>query len=710
MRKEILGLLIFALLPLMGHAENIFFQEFKTVHKTAPFDKIAKSYYEEAVDKGIAEQNQEIDAIVNQRSMPTFENTIVALERSGETLSRVLNVFYPLLSSDSDDELMDISLRISPKRSEHGTNVSLNEKLWERIKLVYENKDKLNLNAEDSMLLQKTYDSFARSGANLQGADRDKYRKIDAELSDLTLKFGQNILKEVNTYEMWLTKEELAGLPESVIEAAKYAAKEKGKEDAYLITLSAPSYMSFMKYSSRADLREKLYKMYNSRNTKGEFNNLDIMARIAELRMELGKILGGKNYADFSLKRSMAENPTNVYNLLNQLKDAYTPALKKELKELTDFASKLEGEKVVINPWNFSYYSNKLKDSKYSINDEELRPYFELNNTVNGVFGLATKLYGLKFTENPNIVVYHPEVKAYDVTDEDGAFVGVIYTDFFPRESKRSGAWMTGFRDELIADNGENIRPHVSITMNFTRPTESKPSLLTYDEVNTFLHEFGHALHGLLANTKYASMSGTSVYRDFVELPSQFNENYMDEKEFLDSFAKHYQTGEPMPQELINKINASAQYGVAYSCIRQLNFGLIDMAWHTITAPVTDPVAFENEALKEVQIFPAVEGCMISPQFSHIFAGGYAAGYYSYKWAEVLDADAFAKFKETGVFDKETAKSFRDNILSKGGTEHPMTLYKRFRGQEPTIDALLERDGIKAPKTKKSKEKLQKKD
>ncbi|MEG0011193.1 MAG: M3 family metallopeptidase [Muribaculaceae bacterium] len=692
----------------MGHAENVFLQEFKTVHKTAPFDKIAKSYYEEAVDNGIKEQNQEINAIIMQRSMPTFENTIVALERSGKTLSRVLNVFYPLLSADSDDELMEISMRISPKLSEHGTNISLNEKLWERIKSVYENKDKLSLDTEDTMLLQKTYDSFARSGANLKGEDREKYRKLDAELSDLTLKFGQNVLKEVNTYEFWLNKEDLAGLPESAIDAAKFAAKEKGKDDAYLITLSGPSYMSFMKYSSRADLREKLYKMYNSRNTKGEYNNLGIMTRITELRMELGKLLGGKNYASFSLQRSMAENPENVYTLLNQLKASYTPALKKELKELTAFASKLEGKKVSLNAWDYSYYSNKLKDAKYSINDEELRPYFELNNTVNGVFGLATKLYGLNFTENPNIVVYHPEVKAYDVTDADGSFIGVIYTDFFPRESKRGGAWMTGFRDELINENGENIRPHVSITMNFTRPTETKPSLLTYNEVETFLHEFGHSLHGLLAKTKYSSMSGTSVYRDFVELPSQFNENFLNEKEFLDGFARHYQTGKPMPQELVNKIVASSQYGAAYSCIRQLNFGLIDMAWHTITTPVTDVAAFENEAIKDVQIFPIIDGCLISPQFTHIFAGGYAAGYYSYKWAEVLDADAFAKFKENGIFDKATAKSFRDNILSKGGTEHPMTLYKRFRGQEPSIKALLDRDGITPPKAKKGKTKVEK--
>lgn len=695
MRKKFLGFLILALLPFMGHSENILLKEFNTVHNTAPFDQIKNSDFEPAIDKGIEEQNQEVVAIVNQRSMPTFENTIVALERSGQTLSRVLNVFYPLLSAESSDEIMDISMKISPKLTEHSNNISLNEKLWERIKYVYDHKDKLNLDPEDQMLLQKTYDSFARSGANLKGKDRDKYRKLSSELSELTLKFGQNVLKEQNTYEMWLTKEELAGLPESAVDAAAHAAKSKGREDAYLITLSAPSYMAFMKYSSRPDLREKLYKMYNSRNMKGEYDNTDIVKRIAEVRMELGKLFGTKNFAEFSLQRRMAENPENVYKLLNQLKEAYMPALKNELDTLNKFASEFEGKPVTINPWDYSYYSEKLKNSKYDLNDEMLRPYFELDNVIKGVFGLATKLYGLQFTENPAIKVYNPEVKAYDVTDADGKYIGVIYTDFFPRASKRSGAWMTGFRDQYIDENGTNNRPHVSITMNFTRPTDTKPSLLTYYEVETFLHEFGHSLHGLLANTKYASMSGTGVYRDFVELPSQFNENFLTEKEFLDSFARHYKTGEAMPQELIDKIIASSQYGAAYACIRQLNFGLLDMAWHSITEPVTDFKTFETNALKDVQIFPMVENCFFSPQFGHIFSGGYAAGYYSYKWAEVLDADAFSLFKSRGIFDPATAKSFRDNILSKGGTEHPMVLYKRFRGQEPTIDALLIRDGIK---------------
>ncbi len=695
MRKFVLGLCLIFSLTTMIKAENIFLSEFKTTHGVIPFDKIVNADYEPAIEAGIAEQNKEIDAIVNQRSVPTFENTIVALDRSGKTLSRVLNVFYPLLSANADDELMEISSRIAPILSAHTTSISLNEKLWEKIKYVYDKTDKNSLNKEDQMLLDETYNSFVRSGANLKGADRQKYSELNKEISSLTLKFGQNALKELNTYEMWLTKDELSGLPESAIEAAKMAAKEKGKADSYLITLAAPSYRAFMTYSNRRDLREKLYKMYNMRNTKGEYSNLEIMAKIADARRQLANLMGYKNYAEYSLSHTMAQNSQNVYKLLDQLKKAYVPAQKKEMKELGQYASKLEGKPITLQPWDYSYYSNKLKDEKYSYNEEMLRPYFELNNVISGVFGLATKLYGLKFTENYDAQVFNPEVKTYNITDADGNFIGVIYTDFFPRASKRSGAWMTGFRDQQIDDNGNNIRPIVSITMNFTKPTETKPSLLTFDEVETFLHEFGHALHGLLSQTKYTSLSGTSVYRDFVELPSQFNENFLCEKEFLDSFAKHYQTGEAMPQELIDKVIKSSQYAAANQCVRQLFYGYLDMAWHTIEAPVTDPYKFESAATKDVQAFKPIEGCIVAPQFSHIFSGGYAAGYYSYKWAEVLDADAFAKFKADGIFNQTTAKSFRDNILSKGGTEKPMELYVKFRGQEPTIDALLIRDGIK---------------
>lgn len=675
--------------------ENPFFKEFDTLHNTPPFSAIQNSHYEEAIDSGIVLAQQEIDVIVNQRSRPTFENTIVALENVGKDLNRVLGVFYPLLSAHSDDELMDISLRASAKLSEYSTNISLNEALWQRIKEVYEMRDSLDLDTEDKMLLQRTYDSFARSGANLQGEAREEYRKLSAELSELTTRFGQNVLKEVNTYEIWLSKDDLAGLPESSIEAAALAAKEKGREGEYLFTLAQPTYMAFMKYSSRPDLREKMYRLYNGRNLKGEYSNVDIMKRIVEVRRQIANLLGCETYAQYSLQRTMAETPENVYNLLDQLRDAYRPAQQAEFDELTAFASKQEGKPVTLNAWDYSYYSNKLKNEKYSYNEEELRPYFELNNVVGGVFGLATKLYGLNFTENKDIEVYHPDVKAYEVTDADNNFIGVIYTDFFPRDSKRPGAWMTGFRDQYISEDGVNNRPHVTIVMNFTKPTGDKPSLLTPYEVETFLHEFGHALHGLLANTKYASLSGTAVYRDFVELPSQFNENYMTQKEFLDGFAKHYETGKVIPQELVDKLIVSSQYGAAYACLRQLTFGYLDMAWHTVKAPVEDVVAFENTATKAVNMFPYVEGSMISPQFSHIFSGGYAAGYYSYKWAEVLDADAFSMFLKNGIYDSASADLFRTNVLMKGGTEHPAELYRKFRGQDPTIDALLIRDGIK---------------
>lgn len=676
---------------------NPFFTEFTTVHNTVPFDKVSNKHYEEAIDRGMELHNAEIDAIVSNPAEPTFENTIVALERSGSDLNRVLNTFYPMLSAMSDDELMEISLRVSAKLSQHSTGISLNEGLWKRIKTVYDGKDALDLSPEDDMLLTVTYDGFARQGAELQGAERDRYRELSAKLSDLTTKFGQNVLKELNTYEIWLTADDLAGLPSSSVEAAALAAKEKGREGEYLFTLAQPVYMAFMKYSDRADLREKFYRLYNSRNTKGEYSNMEIMKDIADTRRQIANLFGKATFAEYKLEKTMAETPGNVNKLLQQLAEAYRPAQLREFAEIEAFASEREGKTVKLRPWDYSYYANKLKEAKYKYDEEELRPYFELNNVIDGVFGLATKLYGLTFVQNPDIKVYHPDVKAYDVKDADGKFVGVIYTDFFPRESKRPGAWMTNFREEWINENGDSVRPHVTIVMNFTKPTDSKPSLLTPYEVETFLHEFGHALHGLLAETKYSSLSGTNVYRDFVELPSQFNENYLTQKEFLDGFAKHYKTGEPISQQLVDKIVNTSQFGAGYACLRQLSFGLADMAWHSITEPVADPVKFEAQAMAPVNMFEEVDGCMFSPQFSHIFSGGYAAGYYSYKWAEVLDADAFSVFLKNGLFDKATADSFRKNVLTRGGTEHPMTLYKRFRGQEPTIDALLERDGVKAP-------------
>ena len=678
---------------------DVFATPFNTVHQTAPFSRIHNADYEPAIDRGIAKAKAEIQAIADNSEAPTFENTIVALDRSGKDLSRVLNVFYPILSANADDELMEISMRVTPKLSDYSTSITLNSNLWKRVKAVYDNRASLSLTPEQEMLLQTTYDSFALSGANLEGEDRETYRRISSELSELTTLFGQNVLKELNTYEIWLTSDDLAGLPKGIVDEAAQLAEAKGRKGEFLFTLAQPTYMAFMKYSDRPDLREKFYRLYTSRNTSGEYNNLPVLSKIASLRLQMANLLGSKTYADHSLQRTMARTPENVYKLLDQLRDAYKPALKKEMDELTEFASRLEGKPVEINAWDYSYYSNKLKNERYSYDEEQLRPYFELDNVVKGVFDLATKLYGLQFTLNDKIEGYHPDVKVYDVTDDKGQFIGVLYTDFFPRDTKRPGAWMTGFSEQFVDAAGVDNRPLVSIVMNFTKPTADKPALLTPYEVETFLHEFGHALHGLLTRCNYASLSGTNVYRDFVELPSQFNEDYLTEKEFLDSFAKNYLTGEPIPQNLVDKIIASSQFGAAYACMRQLSFGYVDMAWHTLsdTTAVADPVKFERAAMEQVRIFPDVDGSATSPQFSHIFAGGYAAGYYSYKWAEVLDADAFAKFKENGIFDRATADSFRHNVLEKGGTEAPDVLYKRFRGQDPTIDALLIRDGIKKP-------------
>lgn len=676
-------------------SQNPFFNDFDTPYGSVPFSKIKNEHYMPAIDRGLDLARKEIDAIASNPEAPTFENTILAYDRAGKDLDRVASVFFNILEANSDDELMNLSLEASKKLSDYSSDIILNEALWKRIKAVYDAKDSLGLEPEYATLLQNVYDSFALSGAKLEGADRDTYKRLSSELSELTTIFGQNVLKELNTYKIWLTADDLAGLPESVVEAAAEAAAQAGRKGKYLFTLAQPTYMAFMKYSARPDLREKMYKLYMSRNTKGEYSNVENAKKIAALRLQLANLLGFETYAHRALSKTMARTPEAVYNLLNQLRDAYIPAQQKEFAELTEFASKYEGSPVTIKPWDYSYYSNKLKADKYSFDEEELRPYFQLDSVVSGVFGLATKLYGVTFAEVDDVDLYHPDVKAYKVADADGAYLGLLYTDFFPRDSKRPGAWMTNFKEQWTEPDGTNSRPLVSIVMNFNKPTGDKPALLTPYEVETFLHEFGHSLHGLLAQAKTHSLSGTSVYRDFVELPSQFNENYLTEKEFLDSFAKHYQTGEAIPQVLVDRLVASSQYGAAYACLRQLMFGYIDMAWHSIKAPVDDATEFENEAYSGVAMFPYVDGTLVSPQFNHIFSGGYAAGYYSYKWAEVLDADAFAHFKANGIFDPATAKSFRENVLEKGGTEDPAELYRRFRGQDPTIDALLERDGIK---------------
>ena len=675
--------------------DNVFLRPFQTTGGVIPFDRITTTDYEPAIRQGISEHDAEVAAITDNEAEATFENTIVALDRAGATLNRVLGVFYPMLSANADDALMEVSNRMAPVLSEHFNSITLNERLWQRVRYVHEHFDPSWHDAEDKMLLQETYDGFVRSGANLEGEARDRYRELSKRLTELTLKFDQNALKETPRYELWLTESDLQGLPESAIDAARQAAKEKGRDNAWLVTLDAPSYIPFMKYSDSLDLREKLYKMYNRQCTSGEYCNLDVLRDIANTRLEIARLMGCKCFAEYKLQHSMAENPGRVYQMLDELREAYQPVERKEMERLASFASELEGKPTKIMPWDISYYSNKEKDSMFEINDEMLRPYFELGQVTKGVFGFAKRMYGLRFTVNHDAQVFHPEVEVYDVTDKDGRAVGLLYLDFFPRAAKQSGAWMTSFREQYIDDDGNDIRPLVTLTMNFTRPTESKPSLLTVREVETFMHEFGHALHQLLSRCKYQSLSGTNVYRDFVEVPSQFNENYVYEREFLDSFARHYQTGEPVPQELVDRLLASSRYGAAYACVRQLGFGYIDMAWHSITEPYEgDDFQFEYNAVKDVQTFEPVEGCIMSPQFTHIFSGGYAAGYYGYKWAEMIECDAFDKFKQDGIFNSQTANSWVENVLSRGGTEAPMTLYKRFRGSEPSIDALKRRDGI----------------
>lgn len=697
MRRIALSLFLFCTVNMIN-AQNPFFEKYNTPHQTVPFDKIKNEHYEPAMLEGIKLHEAEIEAIINNPEAPTFANTIVAYEKSGKFLDRVTTVFGNLRSAETNDDLQKIAQKMIPLLSEHSNNISLNEKLFQRVKAVYKQKSKLSLTIEQAKLLDDIYDGFVRRGANLQGEARNKYRELSKKLSTLTLQFGENNLKETNNFQLVLTqKEQLAGLPEGIVEAAAQTAHEKGVE-GWVITLHAPSYVPFMTYASNRELRKELYMAYNTKCTKdNEFNTLEIVKDLVNTRMQIAQLLGYKSYADYTLKERMAESSKNVYKLLDQLLDAYTPTAKAEYNEVQELARSTQGKEFRLMPWDWSYYSDQLKNKKFSLNDEMLRPYFELSNVKEGVFGLATRLYGITFRKNSEIPVYHPDVDAYEVLDKDGSFLAVLYTDFHPRAGKRAGAWMTSFKGQWIDDQtGENSRPHITLVMNFTKPTESKPALLTFDEVNTFLHEFGHGLHGIFANTHYESLSGTSVYRDFVELPSQIMENFAVEKDFLSTFAKHYQTGEIIPDTLVQRIIDSSNFNVAYACLRQVSFGLLDMGWYTRTTPFTGDVkAYEQKAWEKAQILPVVEGTCMSAQFSHIFAGGYSAGYYSYKWAEVLDADAFSLFMQKGIFNQEVAQSFRNNILSKGGTEHPMTLYKRFRGQEPSIDALLIRNGIK---------------
>ena len=681
---------------------------FYTTYEYIPFDQIKEADYEPAMMKGIEEEDQEIEQIVNNPDAPTFENTIEALDSTGGLLAKVTEVFFNLLSAETTDFLDELAQKMSPILSEHSNNITLNEGLFRRVKAVYEDHasdDFARLNAEQKMLLTKSYEGFVRNGANLPDDKKEQLRKLSAELGVLSLQFSQNKLKDTNDFILHITEEkDLEGLPESAVDLARQTAKEKNKE-GYVFTLQAPSYTPFLTYSARRELRQQMYMAYNTMCTHDNANNnVEIVSKIVNLRREIAQLLGFNTYADYALAQRMAETSEKVYNLLNSLIDAYMPTAKKEVGEVESLfyqENHLNPDELATDdprrfmPWDFSYYANKLKESKFNINSEMLRPYFELSKVKQGVFGLATRLYGITFRKNPDVPVYHPDVEAYDVLDQDGSYLALFYCDFHPRASKKSGAWMTSFKEQWIDKDGTHSRPQVSIVMNLSKPTDTKPALLTLGEVETFLHEFGHSLHGIFANTTYRTLSGTNVYWDFVELPSQFMENYSIEKDFLNTFATHYETDAPIPQDLLDRITASRNFNVAYACMRQVSFGLLDMAFYTMKeAFQTDLFAFERQAWHRTQVLPQVDGTCMTVQFSHIMAGGYAAGYYSYKWAEVLDADAFSLFKKKGIFDKETARSFRENILSRGGTEHPMVLYKRFRGQEPTIDALLHRNGI----------------
>ena len=679
----------------MDNNKNPFYSEYDTPHQTVPFNKIKVEHYEPAIMEGIKQHAAEVEAIVNNPEEPTFENTIVALEYAGSLLDRVVTVFFTLNHAETSDEMQELAQKLSPVLTEHSNNISLNEKLFARIKAVYETVDRSTLTIEQQRLLQNSYDGFARSGANLNEEDKAKYRELTTELGQATLAFGQNTLKATNSYALNVTDStRLAGLPESALEAAAQTAKEKGQE-GWTFTLHAPSYSPLMMYCEDRDLRHELYMAYNTQCVQdNEFNNEELVKKIVNLRLAIAQLLGYESHADYVLENRMAENAGNVNNLLDQLLVAYLPAAKKEVKAVQEIAARTEGKDFELMPWDWAFYSEKLRVEKYSLNDEMVRPYFKLENVTNGVFGLATRLYGITFVENKDIPVYHPDVKAYDVLDKDGAYLAVLYTDFFPRAGKQSGAWMTSFKEQYVKD-GVDSRPHVTITMNFTKPTESKPALLTQDEVETFLHEFGHALHGMFSATTYPSMGGTSVYRDFVELPSQLMENFLPKKEFLATFAYHYETGELIPDELVERIVRAQNYNAAYLCIRQLSLGILDMAWYSRTTPFEgDVIAYEQEAWKSTQLLPSAQGTNMTTHFGHIMSGGYSAGYYSYKWSEMLDADAFSLFEEKGIFSEEVATSFRENILSKGGSEHPKELYRRFRGQDATIDALMKRDGI----------------
>ena len=682
----------------MSENKNPFFVPYGTPHDAVPFDRIKLEHFEEAFLEGIRRDNEQIEKTINNPEKPTFDNTIINTEEDEgyyDLLSRVSTVFFNLLSAETNDEMDALAQKMQPILTQHANDVRLNPRLFERIRQVHLHHRRLT--AEEKMLLDNCYEGFVRSGALLDEAGKERLRQLTEEASMLSLQFSQNLLKEQKAFTLDITDEaQLDGLPETAREAAALTAKEQGKQ-GWVFTLDMPSYSPFMTYSTQRELREQLYMARNTLCTHDNSeNNLEICQRLINLRREIAQLLGYKTYADYVLKRRMASNSRSVYKLLNDLIDAYKPTAIKEREELKKSLPQPLQKEGGMKPWDTGFYTHKLQMKKYNLDAEMLRPYFQLDKVIEGVFGLANKLYGITFKENKDIPVYHPDVKAYEVFDKDGSYLAVFYADFHPRKGKQGGAWMTEYQGQFIDRKGENVRPHVSVVMNLTKPTEDKPALLTLSEVETFLHEFGHSLHGMFANTRFESLSGTNVWWDFVELPSQFMENYAIEKEFLRTFAFHYQTGEPLPDQLIDRIVKSRNFMAATACLRQVSFGLLDMAYYTKKDAFTDDIIpFEKQAWKKAILGKQLPNTCMTVQFSHIMAGGYAAGYYSYKWAEVLDADAFSVFKRHGIFDQKTAQSFRDNILSKGGTEHPMTLYKRFRGGEPTIDALLKRNGIK---------------
>ena len=673
---------------------NLLLEKFNTPYNTAPFSKIKNEHYKPAFEVAIKIAKTEVNEIVNNPDEPSFENTIVALDFSGDLLGTVSSIFFNLNSAETSDEIQEIALEVSPLLSEFSNDIGLNQNLFKRVKAVYDKKDELKLTTEQNTLLEKNYKSFVRNGANLNAVDKKILRGIDKELSQTSLNFGENVLAATNNYEMHITKQEdLVGLPDGIIEAAEMTAKDNEKK-GWIFTLDFPSYFPFMTYSANRKLRKEISLAFGSKNSNGDdLDNQNNVLKIVELRYQRANLLGYKNHGDFVLEEQMARAPKKVIDFLDNLILKSKPTALKEKDELTAFAKDLDGLKA-LEGFDTNYYTEKLKQKLFDLNDEQLKPYFKLENVINGAFTVANQLYDLNFEEVFDIDKYHEDVITYKVTDNNNEFVAVFYADFHPRPGKRDGAWMTSFNDQFIK-NGVNNRPHIVNVCNFTKPTETKPSLLTFNEVTTLFHEFGHGLHGMLANTTYPSLSGTNVFRDFVELPSQMLENWCYEKEALELFAFHYETGEVIPLELIEKIKDSANFMEATRMMRQLSFGSVDMAWHsTNPSEIKNVKDFETTAMEDTRLYPSSKDTCFSTAFSHIFQGGYSAGYYSYKWAEVLDADAFEYFSKNGIFNKEIGAKFKEHILSKGGSEHPMKLYKEFRGQEPDNDALLRRSGL----------------